>query len=70
MKNESTILAEVKGLNYYDLLARFELVGEAGIENDKHYFFQYDSETIIEYHDKGDTTITTLSVDELIEYYS
>lgn len=70
MKNHNTILEELKGLNYYDLLQKFELAGEVGQEGNKHYFFNYDNETIIEYHDKGETTITSLSIDELIEYYS
>ena len=70
MENHNTILEELKGLNYYDLLQKFELAGEVGQEDNKHYFFRYEDKNIIEYHDRGETTITSLSVEELIEYYS
>ncbi len=73
MKTHEQIAAiekEVKGLDYYELCEKFELLGKAGAEDYRHYFFKYDDETIIEFHDRADTTVTQMTVEELIEYYA
>lgn len=64
------ILEEVKHFDYYELKEKFTLIAECGKEDHKHYFFKYDNEVFIEYHDRADTTISTLSISELVDYYS
>lgn len=65
-----SIEKEVKCLSYHELLKKYELVGQCGKEDYRHYFFAYDNETIIEFHDRSDSTVTNMSVDELVEFYS